>query len=86
MARVLGVRIHRSLVVRAVAGRPQASLTAAQRTVNARDAYAVRGVPPPRVLLVDDVTTTGSTLDAIAALLKRAGAERVYAVAVARED
>ncbi len=86
IARILGTRVHRGLVVREAAGRPQASLNAAQRAVNAREVYTGRGVPPPRVLLVDDVSTTGSTLDAIAALLKRAGAERVYAVAVARED
>jgi predicted amidophosphoribosyltransferase len=35
---------------------------------------------------VDDVTTTGSTLDAVASALKAAGAERVYVLAVARED
>ncbi len=35
------------------------------------------------VLLVDDVTTTGASLDACAALLKKAGAERVYAVTFA---
>jgi len=32
------------------------------------------------------VTTTGSTLDVVAGVLKAAGAERVYALAVARED
>jgi predicted amidophosphoribosyltransferase len=35
---------------------------------------------------VDDVTTTGSTLDAVAAALRKAGAERVFALALARED
>jgi predicted amidophosphoribosyltransferase len=36
-----------------------------------------------RLLLVDDVVTTGSTLGECAAILRRAGAEDVYAVAVA---
>jgi competence protein ComFC len=86
VAQVLTVREHRDLVMRARGGPPQASLTAEARQRNARGAYRVRGVPPPGVLVVDDVTTTGSTLDAIAGLLKEAGAERVYALAVARED
>jgi ComF family protein len=38
------------------------------------------------VLLVDDVATTGSTLDACARALKDAGAERVYCLTFARED
>lgn len=86
VAEALGVREHRGLVRRTKSAAPQAALSAEQRARNVLGVYDVRGVPPPTVLVVDDVTTTGSTLDAIARLLKEAGAERVYALAVARED
>jgi ComF family protein len=49
------------------------------RVVRGRD--AARGA---RLLLVDDVATTGSTLDACAAALKAAGAREVHAVTLAR--
>jgi predicted amidophosphoribosyltransferase len=42
-----------------------------------------RGEPPARVLLVDDVVTTGSTINGIARLLKNAGVQEVVAVVVA---
>jgi predicted amidophosphoribosyltransferase len=40
--------------------------------------------PPPRVLLVDDVLTTGATIAACAAALKRAGAREITALTYAR--
>jgi predicted amidophosphoribosyltransferase len=48
-------------------------------------AFAVRDGPVPASLaIVDDVLTTGSTADALAAALKRAGCRRVEIWAVAR--
>ena len=37
-----------------------------------------------RILIIDDVTTTGSTLDACAQALMEAGADRVYGLTLAR--
>jgi ComF family protein len=65
----------------------QSSLSATERAENVRGAYAmgwgfdVRGTT---VLLVDDVITTGSTCNAIARVLKKAGVERVYVASVGR--
>ncbi|MCK6429821.1 MAG: ComF family protein, partial [Burkholderiaceae bacterium] len=55
------------------------------RRRNVRGAFAARAdVRGRTVVVVDDVMTTGATLDEVAAVLKRAGAARVLNLVVAR--
>ena len=57
-----------------------------QRIANTTDAFAVRGSAASQsIILIDDVSTTGSTLTAAAAALKQAGAASVWALVLARE-
>ena len=65
----------------------QTDLPAAQRHRNVRDAFALRRraeVSGRVVLLVDDVSTTGATLEACARVLRAAGAREVRALTDAR--
>ena len=65
----------------------QSSLPASERRENVRGAYAVSSAYDIRgatILVVDDVITTAATCNEVARMLKRAGAARVYAAAVAR--
>lgn len=68
-------------------GPAQAHLKAAERRKNARDAFAPGTVPVVgrSALLVDDVTTTGSTLLAAATALRSAGVREVVAVTLAHQ-
>lgn len=63
----------------------QKSLTSEERAENAARAYsAVKNVKAPyKVIIIDDVTTTGSTLSACARLAREMGAEYVAALTVA---
>ena len=86
VAGVLGLPLDRSLLLRVRPTPPQAGLGAEARATNLSDAFAVAARPPARVLLVDDITTTGATMQAAAEALRRAGVTVVYALALGRED
>ncbi len=88
VASALGVPLRRDLLARRRPTKPQAGLGAAQRLLNVRGAFALEHCPrapfPRRILLLDDVTTTGATLHAAASPLREAGVERVLRLALAQ--
>jgi len=85
VAAMLGLPLMISGIERARATRPQAQLAAAERERNLHGAFEItRELAATRIALIDDVMTTGATLNALAAALKANGVERVDAWAVAR--
>lgn len=88
LARKLGVPVAEKALARWRNTRSQAERPSAEeRRVNVAGAFAFRGPPlAGRALLVDDVSTTGATLDSCARVLRENGATSVWALTFARED
>lgn len=84
LARGLDMSLSARLLQRTRHTSAQSSLDADERRDNLRDAFSVAAAPPPHVVLVDDVMTTGATLHAAAEVLLAAGTRRVDAWVCAR--
>lgn len=74
---------HPSILRRVRATKPHWRLPPRERRQNVRNAFAAKNCAGLRVMLVDDILTTGATLESCAEELKRSGATWVGAVVYA---
>ena len=85
--KLVGLPVEEDILIRVKDALPQArTRSAVERRGNVQDAFAChQPLDSKQVLLIDDVCTTGATLDACATALKAAGAGSVWGLTVARE-
>ena len=77
-----GIEVVNNLLIRTKNTKAQKTLNDKERAQNVKKAFQVRHnvVKYKKVLLIDDIYTTGTTIDACAKILKEAGVEKVYSV------
>lgn len=82
-----GLPLEEESLVRIRETAPQVALKADERRKNVRGAFRGQGekLKDRQVLLIDDVSTTGATLEACAEALREKGARSVWALVLARE-
>jgi ComF family protein len=82
----LGIPVSPNALLRRRSTRAQMDLHPGQRWENVRGAFSAdrASVAGARVLLIDDIITTGATMHAAATALKEADASEVYALSLAR--
>jgi ComF family protein len=85
----VGIPLWADVLIRHRPTRSQVSLSAAERQRNIRGAFTVQKpqqCPGKALLLIDDVYTTGATVQECARLLRQAGATRIDVYTLARVD
>lgn len=87
LGRIWGLPVNTDLLIRKKKTDPQKQLTPKERLHNLEDAFASAGSGgmtdiPGTVVLVDDIYTTGSTLEACTRILKAAGIRQVYTLVI----
>lgn len=84
-AKAVNIPYRDDIVVRTINTVPMKELDVRARQINLKKAFIIKdfGVKLSRVIIVDDIYTTGSTIDTIARNLKRAGVKEVYYIALA---
>ena len=80
----LGIPVRKGILLRTKNTKPQKELNDMDRKKNLENAFKIgkNVVKLSKVILIDDIYTTGSTIDACAAVLLRSGIEEVYYVAL----
>jgi len=85
ISKQLGIKINSALCSRIKNTDPQSTLAMKVRIKNVKNAFSLNNKQVPKhIALVDDVVTTGSTVNELARLLKKAGCERIEVWAIAR--
>ena len=83
IAENLGLKVFSGLI-KIKETEDQAKLNLEKRTNNLKDVFVIKETPPKKIILVDDIKTTGTTLKECAYILRKAGAEEILALTILR--
>jgi len=86
LEKLLGIPVQAGILKKIRKTAPQTELSATERRQNVINSFAVfnaEAIKNKIILLVDDVKTTGATLEEAARVLKKAGAKQVWTITVA---
>ena len=80
-----GIPVNRKLIIRKKKTKPQKDLTVQERQNNLKKAFKIckNDVKLSTIVIIDDIYTTGSTIDDMAKLLMTSGIQKVYYMALA---
>ncbi len=81
IGKILGIPVEKNIVVKTLITKHQKDLSRKMRLINLKNAFSITdkaAILNRRILIIDDVCTTGSTFEEIAKLLTENGAAEIY--------
>ena len=89
LSKILKVPVLLNCLIKIKSTKPQMELSKEEREINLKDAFVVKNpsaiAQGKKIFLVDDVYTTGSTMNECTKILRQAGAKQVWGICLARE-
>lgn len=85
VSKYIGIPYNKDILIRTTHTKPQSSFSPMQRRKNIKSAFKCTGTLPLEtkvILIIDDIYTTGSTIDECAKTLKKSGAQVIYSAVV----
>lgn len=85
LGRRFGIPVEKELIVRCKKTVPQKELSGEQRQNNLKRAFKIskNDVKLSTIIIMDDIYTTGSTVDAMSEVLKKSGVDKIYVLSLA---
>lgn len=87
IANEFGLNLKTDLLIKIKKTKDQVDLEKEKRLVNIKDAFVVKNkkeIKDKIIFIIDDVTTTGSTINEAAKVLKKSGAKEVWGIVIAK--
>ncbi len=88
LSKTIEIPLHTHNLIKIKETLSQINLSKEKREENIKNAFAIKNpfeIKGKNIFLVDDVYTTGATMEECARVLKKSGAKKVWGIAVARE-
>ena len=89
LSKILQIPVISDSLIKIKSTKPQMELSKEEREKNLENAFTIKNpekISGKKIFLVDDVYTTGSTMEECAKILKNASIEQVWGIALAREE
>ena len=88
IAKKLGISFEKNVLIKEINNKPQSELTKKEREQNIKNVYRVQNeqkIKNKAILVIDDIYTTGNTLNECSKMLKQEGASEIAVFTIAKD-